>query len=527
MKRLFPLLLLILSTGIILASALPQEKPGKQKRETFLDRKVHIEKELIMAIPQVTRWCDRLDLIKRRVNVDDCQLYVEEEGQGIPLILINGGPGATHHYFHPYFSQAKEFARVIYYDQRGCGLSDYEKGDGYTVEQAVDDLENLRKALNIKKWVVLGHSYGGFLAKYYAVNYPDRVAGLVLVSSTSLSLPSNLMPTTKFYYLSQEERERMKEIHTELRKLYDEKKLSWERYWALLIYNLNLNGDWKHQNYYKPSEERMAQDALYEAKSDVNFNRILSKSRYKVILKGAFDKCPIPTLIIEDKWDLIKDGFWDMTWYADMLEILQSGIPGAQVMIFEHSSHDPFSAEPEKFFHVLKGFVLSLPEVSDADLATWEKYLAEWKKEIEEQPVGMLESYDWDYESYKKLVKEYSREWLKKLTHPDDLLKTGFALYDFEDYEEALLVFKRLCEIALEKEDKVHVVMALIWQGHMLDLLGRRDEAIAVYKKVVDMNVTGRYQHSNYGMIYSPSAYAAKRIKEPFQRIENRTKHYD
>lgn len=527
MKRVFTILLLILLTSIILASALPQEMPGKQKRETFLDRKVHIEKELIMDIPQVTRWCARLDLIKRRVNVGDCELYMEEEGQGIPLVIINGGPGGTHHYFHPIFSRAKEFARVIYYDQRGCGLSGYEKGDGYTVEQAVDDLDNLREAINIEKWVVLGHSYGGFLAKYYAVNYPDKVAGLVLVNSGSLSLPSNLITTTKFDYLSKEERERMKEISRELHELYEEKKISWERYMELLVYNLNLNGNWKLQHYYKPSLERMAQDALYEAKSDVNFNSIMSKSWNKVNLRGVFDKCPIPTLIIEDKWDLIKDGLWDVTWDADVLEILQSDLPGAKVVIFEHSSHDPFSAEPERFFPILKNFLKGLPEISEIDLTTWRKHLIEWKEERKKQPVGMLESYDWDYESNKRLVREYSREWLKKLIHPTDLLKTGFALYDFENYEEALLVFKRLCEIALEKEDRVHVVMALIWQGHMLDLMGRRDEAITVYKRVVDMNVTGRWEHSQYGMTYSPSIYAAERIKESFKRIENRTKNYD
>ncbi len=524
MKRLGIVLLLVLLTGIMAAYTPSQEKSVKEEKETFLDRNVHIEKELITDIPQVTRWCDRLDLIKRRVNVGDCQLYMEEEGQGIPLVLISGGPGATHHYFHPHFSQAKEFARVIYYDQRGCGLSDYEKGQGYTVEQAVNDLENLRKALNIDKWVLLGHSYGGFLAPYYAVNYPHSVAGLVLVSSGALSLPSNLIPTAKFDYLSQEEKERLKEIHTELRTLYDEKKLSWEHYWKLLIYNLDLNGNWKHQHYYKPSKERMAQNALYESKSDIDFNKIMSKSRNKVNLSGVFDNCPIPTLVIEDKWDLIKDALWDVTWSDDKLDVLQPDHPGAKVVIFEHSSHDPYAAEPEKFFLVLKDFIQSLPEISDAGLAAWKTYLAEWKKEKERQPVGMLESYDWGYESNRKLVKEYSREWLKKFILSSDFLKTGFALYDFKNYEEALLVFRKLYEFALEQDDKVYSVMALIWQGHMLDLLGRRDEAIAVYKSVVDMKVNRRFTHSTYGMTYIPSTYAAKRMKEPFQRIENRTK---
>ncbi|MDH5715798.1 MAG: hypothetical protein OEZ30_09565, partial [Candidatus Aminicenantes bacterium] len=124
----------------------------------------------------------------------------------------------------------------------------------------------------------------------------------------------------------------------------------------------------------------------------------------------------------------------------------------------------------------------------------------------------------------RRLVKEYSREWLKKFILPSDFLKTGYALYDFKNYEEALLVFRMLYEVALEREDKIYSVVALIWQGHMLDLLGRRDEAIAVYKRVVDMKVNRRFQHSQYGMTYIPSEYAAKRMKEPFQRIENRTK---
>jgi len=56
----------------------------------------------------------------------------------------------------------------------------------------------------------------------------------------------------------------------------------------------------------------------------------------------------------------------------------------------------------------------------------------------------------------------------------------------------------------------------------MLDLLGRRDEAVARYKMVVDMNVIYRVQNSQYGLAYLPSIYAAERIKEPFKRIENR-----
>jgi hypothetical protein len=79
-----------------------------ENRETVLDRVVYIEPELVTNIPAVPRWCDRLHLERRRVDVGDAELFVEVEGSGVPLVLINGGPGGTHHYFHPWFSRAKD-----------------------------------------------------------------------------------------------------------------------------------------------------------------------------------------------------------------------------------------------------------------------------------------------------------------------------------------------------------------------------------------------------------------------------------
>ena len=56
-------------------------------RESILDGKVHIEPGLITEIPPVERWWDRLKLTKLRLNVGDAELYVEEEGKGIPQIF--------------------------------------------------------------------------------------------------------------------------------------------------------------------------------------------------------------------------------------------------------------------------------------------------------------------------------------------------------------------------------------------------------------------------------------------------------
>ena len=94
----------------------------------------------------------------------------------------------------------------------------------------------------------------------------------------------------------------------------------------------------------------------------------------------------------------------------------------------------------------------------------------------------------------------------------------GYALYIRERYEEALRIFEKAEEVT--PEDSGWLVLTLIWQGHMLDLLGRRSEAVSVYQRVVDMNDTSQWQQSQFGMKFRPSPYAKERIKEPFKRIE-------
>ena len=78
-----------------------------------------------------------------------------------------------------------------------------------------------------------------------------------------------------------------------------------------------------------------------------------------------------------------------------------------------------------------------------------------------------------------------------------------------------------MSETAQQGSDNTSWAVSLIWQGHMLDLLDKREEAIVIYKKAVDLNVNAEIRHSQFGMNYSPSNYAFKRIKEPFKRVEN------
>lgn len=111
---------------------------------------------------------------------DGLRLVYEVQGQGPPLIALAGGPGISHHGFHPYLGGLRRHATVVYFDPRGRGDSD--AASSYSVADDVRDLESLRKALRLSDVDLLGVSYGAHLAVAYALEFPHRTRKLVLVS---------------------------------------------------------------------------------------------------------------------------------------------------------------------------------------------------------------------------------------------------------------------------------------------------------------------------------------------------------
>jgi len=110
------------------------------------------------------------------------QLYVEECGKadGLPVVFIHGGPGAACEPYHRQFFDPKIY-RIVLFDQRGCGRSTpHAELAGNTTGELVEDMETIRTALDIDRWVVLGGSWGSTLGLVYAETHPSRVLGLIL-----------------------------------------------------------------------------------------------------------------------------------------------------------------------------------------------------------------------------------------------------------------------------------------------------------------------------------------------------------
>ena len=121
----------------------------------------------------------------------------EPDGK-LPVVLLHGGPGATHDYLEPLEALAETGGRrVVFYDQIGCGKSDLPEDDSlWVVETFVEELDVIRGALGLDRIHLFGSSWGGMLAMEYALTQPRGLESLILASSPA-SIPQWVEETGK------------------------------------------------------------------------------------------------------------------------------------------------------------------------------------------------------------------------------------------------------------------------------------------------------------------------------------------
>jgi len=128
---------------------------------------------------------------------EDIQLHHFSEGTGSAVLVIHGGPGYPPAAPWPGLSALSEQYTFHYYHQRGCGQSTrpidrLTSKNPYEAMQALDrtlglgaqiaDIERIRRILNEETLILVGHSFGGFLASLYAAEFPKHVGAMVLIA---------------------------------------------------------------------------------------------------------------------------------------------------------------------------------------------------------------------------------------------------------------------------------------------------------------------------------------------------------
>ena len=267
----------------------------------------------------------------------------------IKLLLLNGGPGATHEYFECFenFLPA-EGIEIIYYDQLGCGNSDNPNDVAlWDLSRYVEEVEQVRKALNLdsSNFYLLGHSWGGILAVEYALKYQHNMKALII---------SNMMSSCPEYgkYADDVLAKQMNpNVLAEIKKIEAAKDFSNPRYMELLIPNFYEkhilrfpSKDWP-----EPVSRSFAKinQSLYvtmQGPSEFGISGKLELWDRKADLKTI----TIPTLVIGAKYDTM-----DPKHMEEMSKLVQNGT----YLFCPKGSHMDFYDDQKVYFGGLIPFL--------------------------------------------------------------------------------------------------------------------------------------------------------------------------
>ncbi|RXJ04400.1 alpha/beta hydrolase [Anaerobacillus alkaliphilus] len=129
------------------------------------------------------------------VKISDFHLFARITGSGNQMVVLESGYGDDSSAWDLIVSEVSEFAEVLVYDRAGLGKSERSTSPR-TSREMVKELHILLHTLELKPpYIFVGHSFGGVNVRLYATEYPEDVAGLVLVDTTPEDYRERFLPT--------------------------------------------------------------------------------------------------------------------------------------------------------------------------------------------------------------------------------------------------------------------------------------------------------------------------------------------
>lgn len=265
-----------------------------------------------------------------------------------PVVLLHGGPGATHEYLDAMRGLAADGRAVVQYDQLGNGRSTHLRDRGadfWTVQLFRDELDNLLAELGLagRRYHLLGQSWGGCLALEHVLQQPSGLRSLVLADTLSsipdfaaecqrllADLPADVQATIR----------RHEEAGTTGDPAYGEA--------CLVFYKRHVCRleTW-------PDEVTRSFQAIED--DPTVYGTMNGPSEFTVIgtirdwqVTGRLGEIRVPTLIVSGRHDETT---------PRLQQTLRDGIAGSEWVCFEDSSHLPHVEEPGAWLETVGGFL--------------------------------------------------------------------------------------------------------------------------------------------------------------------------
>lgn len=273
------------------------------------------------------------------INIIGGKIHYTVYGKGEPLIIINGGPGYSSEHMIPFANEFSKNYKVILFDTRGTGKSQIKKYDSTTINMdlLVKDIDTLIDVLGYQSVNIMGHSFGGITAMYFAHKHPERIKKMILSSSAGIDLEfisvmteniskrtKQQMDSTAKVPVTVEERTEFffERVRTNAEAyLYDKSKVE------------ELKNELTKKGSYHPDVNQLLWIDLFEMKYD---------------LKLAFKNYQSPVLIIQGDYDFLGN---------ETAEKIHKAFPGSNLKFIKNCGHVPWMDQNEIFQSELKQFL--------------------------------------------------------------------------------------------------------------------------------------------------------------------------
>lgn len=265
--------------------------------------------------------------VKKIETLDHTKIAYQDNGNGIPIILIHGLDGNSAA-FDLLNRQLQQQYRVIAYDTRGHGKS--TRPNSYGLADHIKDLYILIDKLNLGQAHILGHDMGGIIAKSFAEKYEDKVLSLTIISSKAEDIVHGF---TKLMIEHQDEIAGFNKSEALLLLfpyIYKEREEAMKWFQRQRLYSKQNSED-----------SAIASRALLDT-----FNANREFTHY----------VKVPTLIINGRYDPIID---NKEYYK-----LEERFENVEKVLFEDSGHAPYVEEADKFLDLYLNFLENVERIT-------------------------------------------------------------------------------------------------------------------------------------------------------------------